>query len=181
MLRPYKGIWPKLGERVYVDASAQVIGDVDLGDHASVWMNAVLRGDINSISIGPGTNIQDNCVIHVVKATYPAVLADHVTVGHSATLHGCTIGSWCLIGMGATILNGAAIGEESIVAAGTLVPEGMKIPARSLVMGLPAKVRRALTEEEREGLRQYANSYLEYKETYLEETAPPLPGPTRRA
>ena len=181
MLRPYKGIWPKLGERVYVDASAQVIGDVDLGDHASVWMNAVVRGDVNSIRIGPGTNIQDNCVIHVYKTTFPTALADHVTVGHSVTLHGCTIGSWCLIGMGATILNGAEIGAESIVAAGTLVPEGMKIPPRSLVMGLPAKVRRPVTEEERQGLRVYANNYLEYKETYLEETALPLPGPTPRA
>ena len=181
MLRSYRGIWPRLGERVYVDVSAQVIGDVDLGDHASVWMNAVLRGDINSIRVGPGTNIQDNCVVHVVKATFPVVLADHVTVGHSVTLHGCTIGSWCLIGMGATILNGAEIGEDSIVAAGTLVPEGMKIAPRSLVMGLPAKVRRPVTEEERAGLREYARSYLEYKETYLEETALPLPGPTRRA
>ena len=181
MLRPYKGIWPKLGERVYVDASAQVIGDVDLGDHASVWMNAVVRGDVNSISIGPGTNIQDNCVIHVFKTTFPTVLADHVTVGHSVTLHGCTIGSWCLIGMGATVLNGAEVGAESIVAAGTLVPEGMKIPPRSLVMGLPAKVRRPLTDEELQGLRVYANNYLEYKETYLEETALPQSGPTRRA
>jgi carbonic anhydrase/acetyltransferase-like protein (isoleucine patch superfamily) len=180
MLRPYKGTWPTLGERVYVDASAQVIGDVVLGDHASVWMNAVLRGDVNSIRVGPGTNIQDNCVVHVYKATHPMVLADHVTVGHSVTLHGCTIGSWCLIGMGATILNGAVIGDESIVAAGTLVPEGMKVPAGSLVMGLPAKIRRPVTAEEREGLRVYANNYLEYKETYLEETAMPLPGPTPR-
>ena len=164
-----------------MDASAQVIGDVELQDHASVWMNAVVRGDVNTIHIGPGTNIQDNCVIHVWKATHPTVLADHVTVGHSVTLHGCTIGSWCLIGMGATILNGAEIGDESIVAAGTLVPEGMKVPPRSLVMGLPGKVRRTITEEEREGLRRYAQSYIEYKETYLQETAPPLPGPTPRA
>jgi carbonic anhydrase/acetyltransferase-like protein (isoleucine patch superfamily) len=181
MLRPYKGIWPRLGERVYVDASAQVIGDVELADHASVWMNAVVRGDVNSIRIGRGTNIQDNCVVHVWKATHPTVVADHVTVGHSATLHGCRIGSRCLIGMGATILNGAEIGDESIVAAHTLVPEGMKVPPRSLVMGLPAKVRREITEEEREGLRRYAENYLEYKETYLEETAPPPPGPSRRA
>ncbi len=181
MLRSYKGIWPRLGERVYVDVSAQVIGDVELGDHASVWMNAVVRGDVNTIVIGPGTNIQDNCVIHVLKATHPTVVADHVTVGHSVTLHGCTIGSRCLIGMGATILNGADIGDECIVAAGTLVPEGMKVPPRSLVMGLPAKVRRSVTEEERAGLRVYANNYLEYKETYLLETAPALPGPTTRA
>ena len=169
MIRPFKGIRPKLGERVFVDDSAQVIGDVELGDHASVWMNAVVRGDVHSIRIGPHTNIQDNCVVHVFKALHPTVLADHVTVGHSVTLHGCRIDSWCLIGMGATILNGAHIGEESIVAAGTLVPEGMEVPPRSLVMGMPGKVRRAVTDEEREGLRRYANNYYEYKETYLAE------------
>jgi carbonic anhydrase/acetyltransferase-like protein (isoleucine patch superfamily) len=173
MLRSYKGIWPRLGERVYVDASAQVIGDVELGDHSSVWMNAVLRGDVHSIHIGPYTNIQDNCVVHVFKDLHPALLADHVTVGHSATLHGCRIDSWCLIGMGATILNGAHVGAESIVAAQTLVPEGMVVPPGSLVMGVPGKVRRAVTEEERQGLRQYAASYFEYKEAYLAETARP--------
>ena len=169
MLRSYKGVAPRLGQRVYVDVSAQVIGDVELGDHSSVWMNAVVRGDVHSIRIGAHTNIQDNCVVHVFKALHPTVLADHVTVGHSVTLHGCTIGSWCLIGMGATILNGAKIGDESIVAAGTLVPEGMEVPPRSLVMGLPAKVRRPITEEERDGLRVYAQNYFEYKETYLAE------------
>ena len=169
MLRSYKGVAPRLGQRVYVDASAQVIGDVELGDHSSVWMNAVVRGDVHSIRIGAHTNIQDNCVVHVFKALHPTVLADHVTVGHSVTLHGCTIGSFCLIGMGATILNGAKIGDESIVAAGTLVPEGMEVPPRSLVMGLPAKVRRPITEEERDGLRVYAQNYFEYKETYLAE------------
>lgn len=185
MLRPYKGIWPTLGARVYVDASAQVIGDVALGDHASVWMNAVVRGDVHSIRIGPYTNIQDNCVVHVFKTTHPTVLEDHVTVGHSATIHGCRIDAWCLIGMGATILNGAHVGEECIVAAGTLIPEGMVVPPRSLVMGLPAKVRRPVTEEEREGLRRYANNYFEYKETYLTETASgpsdPAGGPPARA
>jgi carbonic anhydrase/acetyltransferase-like protein (isoleucine patch superfamily) len=171
MIRTYKGIRPRLGERVYVDASAQVIGDVELGDHASVWMNAVVRGDVNSIRIGPCTNIQDNCVVHVFKALHPTIVADHVTVGHSVTLHGCRIGSWCLIGMGATILNGAKIGDESIVAAGTLVPEGMEVPAGSLVMGLPAKVRRPINDAERESLRTYCQNYLEYKETYLAEAA----------
>ncbi len=170
MIRPYKGLWPKLGERVYVDASAQVIGDVELGDHASVWMNAVVRGDVHSIRIGAYSNIQDNCVVHVFKALHPTVVADHVTVGHSVTLHGCTIGSFCLIGMAATILNDAKIGDECIVAAGTLVPEGMEVPPCSLVMGLPAKVRREITAAEREGLRRYAENYFEYKETYLAES-----------
>ena len=169
MIRPYKGIWPKLGERVFVDVSAQVIGDVELGDHASVWMNAVVRGDVHQIRIGPYTNIQDNCVVHVFKDQHPTILADHVTVGHSVTLHGCRIDSWCLIGMGATILNDAHVGEESIIAAGTLVPEGMKIPPRSLVMGLPAKVRRPITDEEKEGLRRYADHYVQYKDDYLAE------------
>jgi carbonic anhydrase/acetyltransferase-like protein (isoleucine patch superfamily) len=173
MLRPYKGIRPRLGERVYVDESAQVIGDVELGDHASVWMNAVIRGDVHSIRIGPYSNIQDNCVVHVYKAQHPTLVADHVTVGHSVTLHGCRVDSYCLIGMGATVLNDAHVGEESIVAAGTLVPEGMKIPPRSLVMGAPARFRRQITEEEREGLRRYAANYFEYKESYLAELGSP--------
>jgi len=171
VIRSYKGIWPKLGERVYVDVSAQVIGDVELGDHASVWMNAVIRGDVHSIRIGPYTNIQDNSVVHVFKEKHPTLVADHVTVGHSVTLHGCRIDSWCLIGMGAIILNDAHVGEESIVAAGTLIPEGMVVPPRSLVMGLPGKVRRLVSEEERQGLRRYANNYCEYKETYLAESS----------
>ena len=172
MIRPYKGIWPKLGERVYVDPSAQVIGDVELGDHASVWMNAVVRGDVHSIRIGAYSNIQDCCVVHVFKDLHPTVLADHVTVGHSVTLHGCRIDSHCLIAMGATILNGAHVGEESIVAAGTLVPEGLTIPPRSLVMGVPGKVRREVTAEERETLRRYASNYFDYKESYLAESQP---------
>jgi carbonic anhydrase/acetyltransferase-like protein (isoleucine patch superfamily) len=152
MLRSYKGIWPKLGERVYVDVSAQVVGDVVLGDHSSVWMNAVVRGDVNSIRIGAHTNIQDNCVVHVFKGTHPTVVGDHVTVGHSVTVHGCHVG------------------EECIVGAQTLVPEGMIVPPGSLVIGVPAKVRRPITDEERAGLRRYAENYYEYKETYLEES-----------
>ena len=169
MIRPYQGQWPKLGERVYVDASAQLIGAVTLGAHARVWMNAVLRGDVNAIEVGDESNVQDNCVLHCT-AEHPTTLADHVTVGHSVTLHGCRVGSYCLIGIGAIVLNGAEIGEESVVAAGTLVPEGMKVPPRSLVMGLPAKVRREVTEVERRELRHLAESYVGYKDTYLAET-----------
>lgn len=173
MIRSYKGIRPKLGERVYVDVSAQVIGEVELGDHSSVWMNAVLRGDVNWIKIGAYSNVQDNCVVHVFKDTYPTELGDHVTVGHSVTLHGCRIGSYCLIGMGALILNGGSIGAESIVAAGTVIPEGMLVPPGSLVMGVPGKVRREVTDEERASLRRYAQNYIEYKETYLAESGVP--------
>ena len=173
MLRSYKGVGPRLGQRVYVDASAQVIGDVELGDHASVWMNAVVRGDVHSIRIGPYTNVQDNCVVHVFKQKHPTQIADHVTVGHSAILHGCRVDGSCLIGMGAKVLNGAHVGELSIVAAGALVPEGMIVPPRSLVMGLPAKVRRSVSDDELETVRRYANNYFEYKETYLAEAGVP--------
>jgi len=177
MIRPYQGQWPKLGEGVYVDVSAQVIGAVTLGNHASVWMNAVLRGDVNAIELGEATNVQDNCVIHCT-AELPTILADHITVGHSVTLHGCQIGSYCLIGIGAIVLNGAEIGSESVVAAGTLVPERMKVPPRSLVMGAPAKVRREVTDAERENLRWLADAYLGYKETYLAETKAAAERPT---
>jgi carbonic anhydrase/acetyltransferase-like protein (isoleucine patch superfamily) len=173
MIRAYRGMSPRLGQDVYVDVSAQVIGDVELGDHASVWMNAVIRGDVHSIRIGAFSNIQDNCVVHVFKDTHPTVVADHVTVGHSVTVHGCRVDSLCLIGMGATLLNGCHVGEGSIVAAGTLVPEGMTIPPGSLVMGLPAKVRRGVTPEEREGIARSAQSYAEYKESYLAELRRP--------
>jgi carbonic anhydrase/acetyltransferase-like protein (isoleucine patch superfamily) len=165
MIRPYKDRRPRLGMRAWVDASAQVIGDVELGDDASIWMNTVVRGDVNRIRVGARTNVQDNCVLHVT-AQHETTLAEDVTVGHSVTLHGCSIGRLCLVGIGAIVLNGARVGEESIVAAGALVPEGMQVPPRSLVMGAPAKVRREVTEEERAGLRRYAENYVGYKEDY---------------
>ncbi|MFN8092848.1 MAG: gamma carbonic anhydrase family protein [Vicinamibacteria bacterium] len=165
MVRPYKTILPKLGERAWVDVSAQVVGDVELGADASVWMGSVVRGDVNRIRIGPRSNVQDACVLHVT-AQHPTVLAEDVTVGHSVTLHGCTIERLCLIGIGAIVLNGAVVGEESIVAAGALVPEGMQVPPRSLVMGAPAKVKRPVTEEEREKLRWYSERYVGLKEDY---------------
>jgi carbonic anhydrase/acetyltransferase-like protein (isoleucine patch superfamily) len=168
LIRSYKGIRPRLGARAYVDASAQVIGDVSLGDDASVWMNAVVRGDVNSIRIGDRCNVQDNCVVHVT-ARHPTVLAEEVTVAHSVTLHGCTVERRCLIGIGALVLNGAVVGEESIVAAGALVPEGMEVPPRSVVMGAPAEIRRPVSDEEREGLRAYAANYVGYKDAYRAE------------
>jgi carbonic anhydrase/acetyltransferase-like protein (isoleucine patch superfamily) len=165
MIRAYKGIRPSLGPRAWVDPSAQVIGAVDLGEDASVWMTSVVRGDVNRIRIGARTNVQDACVLHVT-ALHPTTLAEDVTVGHSVTLHGCTIERLCLIGIGAIVLNGAVVGEESIVAAGALVPEGMEVPPGSVVMGSPAQVRRAVSEEERAGLRGYADRYVGYKEDY---------------
>jgi carbonic anhydrase/acetyltransferase-like protein (isoleucine patch superfamily) len=165
MIRSYKGIRPSLGPRAWVDASAQVIGAVELGEDASVWMNTVIRGDVNRIRLGARTNVQDNCVLHVT-AQHPTVLADDVTVGHSVTLHGCTIEKLCLVGIGAIVLNGAVVGEESIVAAGALVPEGMQVPPRSVVMGAPAKVRREVSEDERGSLRRYAENYVRCKDDY---------------
>ena len=165
MIRAYKGKRPSLGARAWVDTSAQVIGAVELGEDASVWMNSVIRGDVNRIRLGARTNVQDNCVLHVT-AQHPTVLSDDVTVGHSVTLHGCTIEKLCLVGIGAIVLNGAVVGEESIVAAGALVPEGMQVPPRSVVMGAPAKVRREVSEDERASLRRYAENYVRYKDDY---------------
>ena len=166
MLRPYKGILPTVAPNAYVDESAQVIGDVHLGADSSVWMNVVIRGDVNFIRIGDRSNIQDGTVVHVMRDTHPTRVGADVTVGHAALLHGCTIGDRCLIGMGAQLLNGAEIGSDSIVAAGTLVTEETRIPPRSLVMGRPGKVKRPLTDEEVASILDYAERYVGYKKDY---------------
>lgn len=153
----------------YIDAAAVVIGDVVIGEDSSVWPCSVIRGDVHHIRIGVRTNIQDLCALHVMKDEWPLTLGDEVTVGHAATLHGCTIEALCLIGMGAIILNGARIGTRSIIAAGTLIPERTMIPPGSLVMGSPGKVRRALTETEQGSIKDYADRYVGYKNIYKEE------------
>jgi carbonic anhydrase/acetyltransferase-like protein (isoleucine patch superfamily) len=168
MLLDYKGKLPKLGERVFIAEGAIIVGDVEIGDHSSVWFNAVIRGDVHHIRIGKHTNIQDGSILHVMKDQYPLILNDYVTVGHGAMLHGCEIGSNCLIGMRATILNNAKVGAHCIVAAGALITERTVIPERSLVMGMPAKVKRPLTDEEVAHIDEYARRYYQYKETYLE-------------
>ena len=167
MLHEYKGKRPKLGERVYVADGAQIVGDVEIGDHSSVWYNCVIRGDVHYVRIGKYTNIQDGSIGHTMRDACPLILKDHVTVGHGAVLHGCTIESHCLIGMRVTILNDAVVGEHSIVGAGALITERTVIPPRSLVLGMPAKVTRELTDEEAAGIDEYAKRYYEYKETYL--------------
>jgi carbonic anhydrase/acetyltransferase-like protein (isoleucine patch superfamily) len=169
MIRSYKGISPTIPDSCYVDESAQVIGDVVLGEHASIWMNAVVRGDVHYIRIGANSNIQDNSVMHGMLNQWPVVVGDWVTVGHSVTLHGCVVEDRCLIGMGVIILNGARIGAGSIVAAGTLIPEETVIPPGSLVMGVPGKVRKQLSEDDQQTILRYAKNYLGYKETYLAE------------
>ena len=161
-IRPYKGKFPQIAASAYIDPAAVVIGDVVIGEESSVWPMTVVRGDVHHIRIGKRTNIQDGCVLHVMKDQYPLVLGDEVTVGHSVTLHGCNIHSHVLIGMGCIILNGAVIGENSIIAAGTLITERTVIPAGSLVMGSPGKVKRELTEEDCESIGKYAERYAGY-------------------
>ncbi len=151
---------PTLGKGVYLAKGAVVIGDVTLGDYSSVWYNAVLRGDINRIVVGDHTNIQDNAVLHLADE-YPCIVGNYVTVGHSAVVHACTVGDEVLVGMGAVILDGAEVGEQSIVGAKALVTQKMKIPPGSLVLGAPAKIVKALSPEERDGLKYWATKYVD--------------------
>jgi carbonic anhydrase/acetyltransferase-like protein (isoleucine patch superfamily) len=169
MIRSYQGIAPTIPASCYVDESAQIIGDVVLGEHASVWMNAVVRGDVYAIRIGAHSNVQDCSVLHGMKEKYGVFVGEYVTVGHSVTLHGCTVEDRCLIGMGAIILNGARIGAGSIIAAGTLIPEKAVVEPGSLWMGSPGKFRRKLGEKDQEMILQYARNYLGYKDAYLKE------------
>src|SRR3984893_18348645 len=169
MIRSYKGKRPTFPESCYVDDSAQIIGDVILGEHTSVWMNAVLRGDVHSIRVGAYSNVQDCSVLHGMKEAYGVFLGGYVTVGHSVTLHGCTIEDRCLIGMGSIILNGARIGAGSIISAGTLISEKTIVEPGSLWMGSPGKFRRKLRPEDAEMILRYAHNYLGYKDEYLKE------------
>src|ERR1700752_2215874 len=162
MIRSYKGIAPTVPASCYVDESAQLIGDVVLGENSSIWMNAVVRGDVNSIRIGANSNIQDCSVLHGMLNQWPVIVGDWVTVGHSVTLHGCVVEDRCLIGMGVIILNGARIGAGSIIAAGTLIPEGTVVEPRSLWMGLPGKMRKQLTDHDQETILRYGKNYLGY-------------------
>ena len=160
MLRTFRGIQPTVDPTAYVDVSAQVIGDVHIGRESSVWMNVVVRGDVNTIRIGARTNVQDGSVLHGQTGTHPVSVGDEVTIGHGAIVHGCTIEDRCLIGMGAILLNGVRVGAESIVAAGSLLPENFQVPPRSLVMGSPAKVRRTLLDAQIAAIRRYAANYV---------------------
>jgi carbonic anhydrase/acetyltransferase-like protein (isoleucine patch superfamily) len=170
MLRSYQGKSPIIPASCYVDASAQIIGDVVLGENSSVWMNAVIRGDVHHIRIGANSNVQDCSVLHGMRYKHPVEIGDYVTIGHNATVHGCVVEDACLIGMGVVILNGARIGEGSIIAAGALIPEGTIVPPRTLWAGLPAKQRRELTDKDREAILMYANNYLDYTKIYLAES-----------
>lgn len=166
LIKPYKGIHPKIHPTVFIVESAVIIGDVEIGEYSSIWFNAVVRGDVHYIRIGDRTNIQDLCMLHVTKDTHPLILGNDITVGHSVTLHGCTIKDRCLIGMGTTILDGAVVGEDCIIGAGALVTEGAVIPPGTLAIGMPAKPKRDLTEKEIARIRQSAQNYIDYARTY---------------
>ena len=168
-IRAFRGKRPQIAASAWIDPAAVIIGDVTIGEDASVWPGTIIRGDVHYIRIGARTNVQDGCVLHVMRDEWPLVLGDDVTVGHSVTLHGCTIESRCLIGMRATILNGVVVGEGSIVAAGTLLTERTNIPPRSLVVGSPGKVKRQLTAIDQATIDRYAQRYVEYKNIYREE------------
>ena len=168
MLRQYKGTTPRVHESAYVDESAQVIGDVEIGQESSVWMNVVIRGDVHRVRIGKRSNIQDGTVVHVMRGTHATTIGDDVTIGHAALVHGCTLADRILIGMGAILLNGVEVGENSIIAAGTLIPERTQIPPRSLVMGSPGKVKRPLTDEEVASILEYSERYVGYRLDYMQ-------------
>ena len=161
-LFPYLDTFPKLDDSVFLASGAKIIGDVEIGEKTSVWYNTVIRGDVHYIKIGSMTNIQDNSMLHVTNGKFPLNIGNKVTIGHSVTLHGCTLNDLCLIGMGAIILDGAVVESKSMVAAGTVVKPGFRVPAGKLVGGVPGKIIRDLTEKEMDDFEASANRYVEY-------------------
>jgi len=176
---PYKSVFPKVDESVFIAPGAWVIGDVVIGERSSIWFNTIVRGDVHYIRIGSETNIQDNCTLHVTGGTFPMEIGDRVTVGHRAIVHGCVVGDDCLIGMGAVIMDGAKIGKGSLVAAGALVPPGFEVPPGSLVMGVPASVKREVEDAEREMIRGSVSHYLQLAADYLNPDGPGDPKKVR--
>lgn len=167
IVREFGGKKPRIGARVFIAENAALIGDVEIGNDCSIWFGTTIRGDVNLIRVGSRTNIQDNCTLHVTHERWPAIVAEEVTIGHGAVVHGCTVHRGALIGMGSRVLDGAVVGESALVGAGALVPEGMKVPPRTLVVGVPARVKRPLTDEELAKLERSWRNYVEYKEKYL--------------
>ncbi len=167
MILPYRKIWPAIHETTFVAPSADIIGDVQIGAHSSIWFQVVIRGDVNTIRIGDRTNIQDHSMLHVTRKVSPLKVGHEVTVGHRVTLHGCTVGNRILLGMGAIVLDDAEIGDECIIGAGALVTKGVKIPPRSLVMGFPAQVIRPLNEKELAFLPRSAENYVADSVEYM--------------
>lgn len=181
-IQTISGLTPVFGRRVFLATNSVVVGEVRLGDDVSVWYNVVIRGDIHWIRIGARSNLQDGAVVHVERGLCPTLLEEEVSVGHGAMLHGCTVGAGSLIGMGAVVLNDAVIGEGSLVAAGAVVREGFEVPPRSLVAGIPAVVKRRLSDAEADRARRTAANYVTYKNTYLEQgLGRPLSGSKEKA
>ena len=166
MIRSYQSHTPQIPSNCYIDASAQILGDVVLGERSSVWMNADLRGDVNSIRVGSCSNVQDCSVLHGQRNLYPVIVGDWVTVGHNATVHGCVVGDNCVIGMGARVLNNSCIGDGCIIAAGSIVAEHTVVPPHTLWAGVPAKFRRDITDKDLALIREYAQNYLDYVDIY---------------
>jgi carbonic anhydrase/acetyltransferase-like protein (isoleucine patch superfamily) len=167
MIRTFQGATPKIPSSCFIEETAIVIGDVEMGEQCSVWFHAVVRGDVHSIRIGPRTNVQDLCMLHVTHDTHPLIVGSDVTIGHHVVLHGCTVHDRVLVGMGAIVMDGAVIGEDSIVGAGALVTEGMIVPPKSLVLGSPAKIRRPVTEDELTWIKTSAVNYVKYAGQYV--------------
>ncbi|MBM4378568.1 MAG: gamma carbonic anhydrase family protein [Deltaproteobacteria bacterium] len=174
MIRPFRGKSPAVPEGCFVDASAQVLGDVVMGEGSSVWMNAVIRGDVQPVRIGARTNIQDLSLVHVQSRGFATHIGDDVTVGHHVVLHGCSVGNRVLVGMGAILLDGVKVGDGCIIAAGALLTPGTEIPPGHLVLGSPGKVKRPLTDAERAFLLESARTYAGYAREYLQAFAPVL-------
>jgi carbonic anhydrase/acetyltransferase-like protein (isoleucine patch superfamily) len=175
MIRSFQGACPTIADSAYIEDTAVIIGDVVIGERASVWFHTVVRGDVHYIRIGDRTNVQDLCMLHVTHDTHPLVIGHDVTIGHRVVLHGCTVKDRVLIGMGAVIMDGAVIGEDSIVGAGALVTEGTVVPPKSLILGTPAKVKRPVTENELSWIRESAENYVRYARQYMDgPDRPPL-------
>lgn len=161
-LFPYKNSFPKLHKSVFLASGAKIIGEVEIGEHSSIWYNSVVRGDVNYIQIGSMTNVQDCSMLHVTNGKFPLIMGSKVTIGHSVTLHGCILKDLCLIGMNSTVLDGAVIEEKAMVAAGALIKPGFVVPSGKLAAGVPAKVIRDLTKEELEEFDKSAERYADY-------------------
>lgn len=167
MIRPYGGISPRVDPSAFVEATAVLVGDVEIGADSSVWFYAVVRGDVHPVRIGARTNLQDGVIVHVTAGTHPTHVGDGVTVGHAAVLHGCRVGNHALVGMRSVVLDGAEVGEESLVGAGSVVAPGTRVPPRTLVLGSPARTVRPLTSDEVAKLRASADNYVHYASAYL--------------
>ncbi|HYR54971.1 MAG TPA: gamma carbonic anhydrase family protein [Myxococcaceae bacterium] len=168
-VRSFRGIAPVVHPSCFIESSAQLIGDVQLGEQSSVWFNSVLRGDVQKIRVGRRSNIQDLCMLHVVRDRWATQIGDEVTVGHHAVLHGCRLGNRILVGMGSILLDGVKVGDHCVIAAGTLLTPGTEIPSGSLVMGSPGRVKRPLNDDERGWIARTAEHYVGYAEEYLRE------------